>query len=115
MLPVQEDLVGDYLAGVMDLVVRASPGPFRIEPAAGGRYALRTETGRAVATVNREDDAKVFARDRLDLRVLVTAVAELLGWHYDDGTGHCAKDGEPVPCTTRRLFDAELSPRAASS
>jgi len=108
--------VGDYLAGLTRLLVRASPGPLAVSRTSGSRYAVTGGSAqRPVATMGREADARLFARALPDLRVLATAVAEVLGRHHDDGAGRCVEDGQPVPCTTRRVLEDELCPRTTSS
>jgi hypothetical protein len=111
----QEDQIGRYLGELMALVARATPGAFSVERTTDRRYALTTENGRLVAVVNRRSDADLFARDRLDLRALVSGVAEVLSRHHPDGRGKCAQDGELMPCTTRRDLGLQLGQRAASA
>ena len=106
--------VGRYL-GEMAAVARATSGRLLVRRTADRRYALTTPSGRPVAPVNRRSDAEVFARDRLDLRALATGVAEVLARHHDDGAGHCAQDGEPVPCTTRQDVGMQLEQRVEST
>jgi hypothetical protein len=115
MRAAQDDQVVRYLDELMALVARATPGMLRVEPTANRRYALRTSSGRLVGVLNRRPDAELFARDRLDLRALVIGVAEVYGRHHDDGSGHCAQDGEPVPCSTRRELRMQLAPRTESA
>jgi hypothetical protein len=98
----------------MALVARATPGLLVVRRTGDRRYALSTAHGRPVAVVNRRSDAEVFARDRLDLRALVTGAAEVLARHHDNGHGRCAQDGEPVPCTTRQDLSMQLEQRAAA-
>lgn len=107
--------VGRYLDDLMAMVARASPGLLSVGRTPDRRYALTTTTGQLVAVVNRRSDADVFARDRLDLRALVAAVAEVIGRHHDDGTGRCDQDRQPMPCVTRRDLDLQLAARAGSS
>jgi hypothetical protein len=75
------------------------------------RYALTAQDGRPVAVVDRRSDAEIFARDRLDLRALVTGIGEVLGRHHDDGEGRCSQDGQPLPCDTRRELVKQVVPR----
>lgn len=111
----EHDGVGRYLEDLMALVARATPGLLVVERTADRRYTLSTASGRLVAVVNRRSDAAVFARDRLDLRALVTGVAEVLARHHDRGDGRCAHDGEPVPCTTRQDLTMQLKQRVEST
>ena len=111
----QEDQIGQYLGELMALVARATPGAFAVERTTDRRYALTTENGRLVAVVNRRSDAELFARDRLDLRALVSGVAEVLHRHRGDDRGRCALDGELMPCTTRRDLALQLDQRAQSA
>lgn len=92
-----------------------TPGAFTVERTTDRRYALTTENGRLVAVVNRRSDAELFARDRLDLRALVSGVAEVLSRHHHDGRDKCAQDGELMRCTTRRDLGLQLDQRAQSA
>jgi hypothetical protein len=111
MTAVGETELDRYLRDLMAMVARATPGPFVIGRTGDRRYALTAQNGRTVAVVNRRCDAEIFARDRLDLRALVIAVAEVLGRHHDDGEGHCSQDGQPLPCDTRRELVRRVMPR----
>ena len=102
MTAVGETELDRYLRDLMAMVARATPGRFMIGRIGDRRYALTAQDGRAVAVVNRRSDAEVFARDRLDLRALVSGTAEVLGRHHDDGEGRCSQDGQPLPCDTRQ-------------
>lgn len=114
MSGVQNLEVGGYLAELMQLVLRATPGPLVVSRAADGGYAVASANGsRPVATFVRQADAELFARALPGLRAETAAVIEALGQHHDDGTGVCAQDGQAVPCTTRRIVITQLLPRAA--
>ena len=76
----------------MALVARATAGAFSVERSSDRRYAL-TEPGRPVAMVNRRSDAELFARDRLDLRALVSGVAEVLSRHTTTAGGSTRRTG----------------------
>jgi hypothetical protein len=76
---------------------------------------LPAPDGRPVGEVNRRSDAEIFARDRLDLRALVTGIAEVLGRHHDDGEGRCSQDGQPLPCETRRDLVRRVMPRGQAT
>jgi len=89
MNAVGETELDRYLRDLMAVVARATPGAFVIGRTGDRRYALTAQDGRHVAVVNRRSDAEIFARDRLDLRALVTGIAEVLGRHHDDGEGRC--------------------------
>ena len=102
MIAVGETELDRYLRDLMAMVARATPGAFVIG---------RTGDRRPVAVVNRRSDAEIFARDRLDMRALVTGIAEVLGRHHDDGEGRCSQDGQPLPCDTRREFVRRVMPR----
>lgn len=115
MSVVEDTRVGQYLEDLMTAVARATPGPLSVDRGSDGRYLLRTSTGGLVAVVNRSADAEVFARDRLDLRALVTGVAEVIGRHRDNGSGRCAEDGQPMSCLTLRELEQHLGPRAGSA
>jgi hypothetical protein len=115
MTEVGEIELDRYLRDLMAMVARATPGAFVIGRTADRRYALTAQDGRPVAVVNRRSDAEIFARDRLDLRVLVTGVAEVLGRHHDDGEGRCSQDGQPVPCETRRELARRVSPKGQAT
>lgn len=113
---VRDPAIGDYLAGLMTLVLRASPGPFAIRRTAGSEYAVTAaDGGRSIATFTREADAQLFAQLLPDLRALAAAAAEVLSLHRDDGRGLCVQEGQPAPCTTRRTIMTQLAPRAAAS
>lgn len=107
--------VGRYLEDLMLAVARATPGLLSVDRATDGKYTLTSTTGGLVAVVNRKVDADLFARDRLDLRALVTGIAEVIGHHEDDGTGHCVQDGQPVPCITRQDLESHLAQRVGSA
>lgn len=115
MSVVEDTRVGRYLEDLMSAVARATPGPLSVERGSDGRYVLRTSTGTQVAIVNRSVDAAVFARDRVDLRALVTGVAEVIGRHRDDGSGRCVEDSQAMSCLTLRELEQHLGPRAASA
>lgn len=113
---VQDVEVGDYLAELMGLVLRASPGPFEINSTAAGTHEVTVAGGgRLVATFARQVDADLFAQALSALRAETAVLIEALGQHHDDGTGVCAQDGQVLPCTTRRIFTTQLTPRAAAS
>lgn len=104
-----------YLRDLMAMVARATPGAFVIGRTGDRRYALTAQDGRRVAVVNRRSDAEIFARDRLDMRALVTGIAEVLGRHHDDGEGRCSQDGQPLPCDTRRELVRRVMPRGQTT
>ena len=108
-MSVVEDIrVGRYLEDLMAVVARATPGPLSVARGSDGRYTLRSSSGAVVAVVHRAADAAVFARDRVDLRALVTALAEVMGRHRDDGAGRCVEDGQPLACLTLRELELQL-------
>lgn len=108
--------VGDYLAGLTELVLRATPGPFVInQPAGDGHTVMATNGRRPLATFTHRGDAELFARAPADLRAAAAALVETLGLHRDAGAGACAQDGQQVPCLTRRILIAQLAPRTAAS
>lgn len=115
MPTVKDADIGGYLAGLMKLVLRASPSPLVIRQQRRGGYAVEAASGGApVARFTREPDAELFIRALGDLRAQSAALVEVLGQHQDGGTGVCRQDSQPVPCTTRRILAAELGPRAAT-
>ena len=67
MLEVQEpDTAGDYLGDLMNLVVRASPGPFTVVRGGRGRWQIvRAEAGYVVASVSRQRRRGAARRRRL--------------------------------------------------
>lgn len=110
------DAVGDYLADLMALVVRATPGPFTITRGTDGRWNVAsTYGGQQLAGVAREADAKLIARALPAVRSLASATAEVLALHHDDGDGGCTECGQPMDCRTRRAVSNELAPRAGSA
>jgi hypothetical protein len=111
----QQDQLGRYLGDLMALVARATSGLLVVHRTADRRYALTAPDGRPVVVARRRADADVFARDRLDLRALVSAVAEVLARHRDGGDWRCAHDGEPVPSTTRQDPGMQLAQRVESA
>jgi hypothetical protein len=112
MNAVGETELDRYLRDLMAMVARATPGAFVIGRTGDRRYALTAPDGHHVAVVNRRSDAEIFARDRLDLRALVTGIAEVLGRHHDDGEGRCSQDGQSLPCDTRRELARRVTPRS---
>ena len=115
MNAVGETELDRYLRDLMAMVARATPGAFVIGRTGDRRYALTAQDGRHVAVVNRRSDAEIFARDRLDLRALVTGIAEVLGLHHDDGEGRCSQDGQSLPCDTRRELVRRVMPRGQAT
>jgi hypothetical protein len=115
MNAVGETELDRYLRDLMAMVARATPGAFVIGRTGDRRYALTAQDGRHVAVVNRRSDAEIFARDRLDLRALVTGIAEVLGRHHDDGEGRCSQDGQSLPCDTRRELVRRVMPRGQAA
>lgn len=113
MLEVQErDTAAEYLSGLMDLVVRASPGPFRLTPASRGQW--RIVGGRAdavIAIVTRRVDAELLAAALPAIRALASATAAVLGQHRPGAEGGCVSCGQPAPCSTRLTIEHELSAR----
>jgi hypothetical protein len=105
MSSVHEVGVDDYLADLMERVLRASPGPFLVVPGPAGRHAVaRARGGAVIASFRRAGDAELFARALVDLRMLATSISEVLGLHHDGGAGWCEKCGERAPCATRELL-----------
>ena len=115
MTAVGETELDRYLRDLMAMVARATPGLFVIGRTGDRRYALTAQDGRSVAVVNRRSDAEIFARDRLDLRALVTGIAEVLGRHHDDGEGRCSQDGQSLPCDTRQELVRRVVPRGRAT
>ena len=116
MQEVQDVPIGNYLAGLMELVLRASTGPFVIEQGTGSWHTVTAERGGpALATFAQRADAELFARALPDLRAATAALVETLGLHRDAGFGRCAQDGQEVPCLTQRVLTAQLAPRAAAT
>jgi len=113
VLRVQEhDTVGEYLGDLMDLVVRASPGPFAVVHRSTGRWEItRAPTGAVVATTSRQADAQLLAAALPAIRGLASALAAVLGQHRDLGGRICAADGQQMPCATRRAIEDELRSR----
>jgi hypothetical protein len=109
--------IGDYLAELMKVVMRASPGPFSVSRAAGDWYEVSAVTGtaRPIAAFARRTDAELFVRALPDLRAGVAALVETVGVHRDAGAGVCAQDGQKVPCLTRRVLIVQLMRRAEAS
>jgi len=115
MTAVDETELDRYLSDLMAMVARATPGRLVIGRTGDRRYALTAPDGRPVGEVNRRSDAEIFARDRLDLRALVTGIAEVLGRHHDDGEGRCSQDGQLLPCDTRRELVRRVMPRGQAT
>ena len=108
--------VGDYLAGLTELVLRASPGPFLINQPTGRGHTVTAVNGRhPLATFTHRGDAELFTRAPADLRAAAAALVETLGLHRDAGGGLCAQDSQQMSCLTRRVLIAQLAPRAAAS
>lgn len=104
--------VGDYLAGLMKTLLRASPGPLVIRRS-GAWHEVAVVGGAPIAKFTRGPDSVLFVRAWADLRVGTAALVEVVAQHRDDGSGCCGHDGQQVPCTTRRLVISQLGPRIA--
>ena len=115
MTAVGETELDRYLSDLMVMVARATPGRLVIGRTGDRRYALTASDGRSVGVVDRRSDAEIFARDRLDLRALVTGIAEVIGRHHDDGEGRCSQDGQPLPCDTRRDLIRLVMPKGRAT
>src|SRR2546430_2220207 len=101
MTDVASDPVGSYLADLMRLIVRASPGPLTAIRRPSGAYQIRTRSiRRPLATFARGADADLYVTAAADLRALAGTVAELLAGHRDDGRGQCVACGQHSPCRT---------------
>ena len=114
MLEVQEpDTAGDYLGDLMNLVVRASPGPFTVVRGGRGRWQIvRAGANYVVASVSRHVDAELLAVALPAIRALSSAVAGVLAQHREAGDGTCGGCGRPMPCPTREAIEHELAPRS---
>lgn len=99
------------LTAVMDRVLRATPLPLAVVPAAAARIEVRAD-GRSqpVAVMRHRPDAELFVAAPRDLRALAEALSET--WHHHQPTGThdvCAECGQRAPCGTRRLIAAALA------
>lgn len=101
---VEDDEVGDYLVGLMELLLRTSTGPFTIQTTSRRRHTVVTAAPHAqtVASFTRPVDAELFIRSAMGLQKVVQAFAEIRSYHHDDGTGFCAECHKHFPCETRR-------------
>lgn len=106
--------VGDYLAELMRMLLRVSSGPLTVRRVPGSWHEVAAVGSAPVAKFTRQADAALFVRVVGDLRAETAALVEVLTQHRDDGSGSCGQDGQPVPCTTRRLVLAQLKPRAVA-
>jgi hypothetical protein len=97
----------------MDLVVRASPGPFTVVRAPRGRWQIVRGANAVLASVGRHADAELFAVALPAIRSLSSAVAGVLAHHREAEDGTCGGCGRPVPCPTRAAVEHELAPRSS--
>ena len=100
----EDDEVGEYLVGLMELLLRASTGPFTVQTTSRRRHTvvIAPANVQPVASFTRPVDAELFVRSAMGLQNVVQAFAEIRRYHYDDGTGHCAECQKSFPCGTRR-------------
>jgi len=113
---VEDDEFGEYLVGLMELLLSSSTGPFDIQQTHRRRYVVVATSPQEqfVASFTRRPDAELFVRTAMGLQNVVTVFAEIRSRHYDDGTGLCAECSKPFACETRLAVLRLAGVRAAA-